>query len=96
MSKETAITPLMEQYLAIKAQHKDGRIVLAFEIDGLDEIVWWVLGWSGRAKVLAPTELREHDELRWLGADELTALDLAESDRALLPFVLPLLNRAPS
>ncbi len=44
----------------------------------------------------APTELREHDELRWLGADELTALDLAESDRALLPFVLPLLKRAPS
>ena len=25
--------------------------------DGLDEIVWWVLGWSGRAKVLAPEEL---------------------------------------
>jgi predicted DNA-binding transcriptional regulator YafY len=43
----------------VKAQHKDGRIVLSFEIDGLDEIVWWVLGWSGRAKVLAPAELRE-------------------------------------
>jgi 8-oxo-dGTP diphosphatase len=38
-----------------------------------------------------PTDLREHDELRWLGAEELVAIDLAESDRALLPFVLPLL-----
>jgi 8-oxo-dGTP diphosphatase len=38
-----------------------------------------------------PTDLREHDELRWLGAEELLAIDLAESDRALLPFVLPLL-----
>ncbi len=39
-----------------------------------------------------PAELREHDELRWLGADELALLDLAESDRSLLPFVLPLLK----
>jgi 8-oxo-dGTP diphosphatase len=38
-----------------------------------------------------PTDLREHDELRWIGAEELLAIDLAESDRALLPFVLPLL-----
>lgn len=39
-----------------------------------------------------PTDLREHDELRWLSAEELLAIDLAESDRALLPFVLPLLD----
>jgi 8-oxo-dGTP diphosphatase len=38
-----------------------------------------------------PAELREHDELRWVDAVGLVALDLAESDRALLPFVLPLL-----
>lgn len=42
-----------------------------------------------------PKELREHDELRWLGVEELQDLDLAESDRALLLFVLPLLKSAP-
>jgi predicted DNA-binding transcriptional regulator YafY len=40
-------------------QHKDGSVILNFQVDGLDEIVWWVLGWSGRAKVLKPERLRE-------------------------------------
>jgi predicted DNA-binding transcriptional regulator YafY len=44
----------------------DRRAVLSFTVDGLDEIVWWVLGWSSRAKVLAPEKLREMvlDKLR--------------------------------
>ena len=37
----------------------DGRAVLSFKVDGLDEILWWVLGWSGRAKVIKPQKLRE-------------------------------------
>jgi predicted DNA-binding transcriptional regulator YafY len=40
-------------------RHEDGRVTLTFRVDGLDEIVWWVLGWSGRAKVIQPEELRE-------------------------------------
>lgn len=40
-------------------RHPDGRATLSFRVDGLDEIVWWVLGWSGRARVLAPEELRQ-------------------------------------
>jgi predicted DNA-binding transcriptional regulator YafY len=40
-------------------RHNDGRVTLMFEVDGLDEIVHWVLGWSGRAKVIRPKELRE-------------------------------------
>lgn len=36
--------------------------------------------------------LREHDEFRWATAEELVSMDLAESDRALLPFVLPLIS----
>ncbi|TWU37504.1 hypothetical protein Q31b_42920 [Novipirellula aureliae] len=39
-------------------RHQDGRVTLTFTIDGLDEIVWWVLSWSGRAKVISPPELR--------------------------------------
>ena len=38
---------------------KDGSVRLRFRVDGLTEIVHWVLGWSGRAKVIQPPELRE-------------------------------------
>lgn len=38
-----------------------------------------------------PSCLREHAEVAWLGAGELQDLDLSDSDRSLLPFVLPLL-----
>ena len=40
-------------------KHRDGSLTLTFRVDGLDEIVHWVLGWSGRAKVMRPKELRE-------------------------------------
>ncbi len=39
-------------------RHKDGSATLRFTVDGLDEITWWILGWSGRAKVVKPAELR--------------------------------------
>jgi predicted DNA-binding transcriptional regulator YafY len=44
----------------------DGSLVLSFQIDGLEEICNWILGWSGRAEVLAPKELRRMvaDQLR--------------------------------
>jgi len=38
----------------------DGQYVtLRFTVDGLDEIVWWVLGYGPNAQVLEPPELRE-------------------------------------
>lgn len=39
-------------------EHPDGTVTLSFRVDGLEEIVWWVLGWSGRAKVVKPEKLR--------------------------------------
>lgn len=39
-------------------KNRDGSILLTFRVDGLEEILWWVLGWTGRAKVLNPPELR--------------------------------------
>jgi predicted DNA-binding transcriptional regulator YafY len=39
-------------------RHKDGTATLSFQVDGLEEILWWVLGWSGRARVIKPPELR--------------------------------------
>jgi predicted DNA-binding transcriptional regulator YafY len=48
------------------SKQKGGRVRLRFTVDGLDEILWWVLGWSGRAKVIEPEKLREMvcDQLR--------------------------------
>lgn len=44
----------------------DGSVVLSFQVDGLDEICNWLLGWSGLAEVLVPNELRNTlaDKLR--------------------------------
>ncbi len=39
-------------------RHKDGSVTLKFLVDGLNEIVHWVLGWSGRSSVIRPQELR--------------------------------------
>lgn len=39
--------------------HKDGSVSLFFRVDGLPEITNWVLGWSGRAEVIRPQELRD-------------------------------------
>jgi 8-oxo-dGTP diphosphatase len=41
-----------------------------------------------------PMTLHEHDQYRWVGREALVELDLADSDRSLLPFILPLLVRA--
>ena len=40
-------------------KQKDGSVILQFRIDGLEEITNWVLFWTGKAKVLQPTELRD-------------------------------------
>jgi proteasome accessory factor B len=39
-------------------RHEDGSVTLSFRVDGLEEIVGWVLGWSGYVEVVRPTELR--------------------------------------
>ena len=39
-------------------RHEDGGVTLIFTLDGLEEVVHWVLGWSGRATVVRPPELR--------------------------------------
>jgi predicted DNA-binding transcriptional regulator YafY len=39
-------------------RHEDGSVTLGFVVDGLTEIVHWVLAWSGRVTVVNPSELR--------------------------------------
>jgi len=40
-------------------KNKDGSVTLTFQVDGLNEILRWVLGWGHRAKVIQPPELRD-------------------------------------
>jgi predicted DNA-binding transcriptional regulator YafY len=40
-------------------RHRDGGATLSFRIDGLDEILWWLLPWTGFAEVVKPIELRQ-------------------------------------
>ena len=39
--------------------HKDGSVTLKFRVDGLEEITNWAISWTGRIKVVQPTELRD-------------------------------------
>ena len=40
-------------------RHGDGSVTLSFTVDGLNELAYWLLGWSGRVTVINPPELRE-------------------------------------
>jgi predicted DNA-binding transcriptional regulator YafY len=37
----------------------DGECLFECEVDGLDEILWWVLGYGGHATVLSPSDLMQ-------------------------------------
>jgi predicted DNA-binding transcriptional regulator YafY len=40
-------------------RNSDGTVTMTFTVDGLNEVVRWVLGWAGRVKVIQPRELRQ-------------------------------------
>jgi predicted DNA-binding transcriptional regulator YafY len=40
-------------------KYKDGSVTLHFEVDGLQEIANWIVGWSQWVKVISPPELRD-------------------------------------
>ena len=39
-------------------RHPDGSATLTFQVDGLDEIVWWLLAWAGFVYIVKPDKLR--------------------------------------
>ena len=39
-------------------RNQNGSATLRFKVDGLDEIIWWLLSWTGSVKVIQPSELR--------------------------------------
>ncbi|RLS43199.1 MAG: transcriptional regulator [Planctomycetota bacterium] len=40
-------------------RNADGTVTMTFTVDGLEEIVRWVVGWAGRVRVTEPKALRE-------------------------------------
>lgn len=40
-------------------RHRDSSVSLKFRVDGLEEIVNWVMTWTGRGVVVSPPQLRE-------------------------------------
>jgi predicted DNA-binding transcriptional regulator YafY len=56
-------------------KNDDGSVTLSFRVDGLEEIVWWVLGWSGVVEVVRPPELRALVIEKLLRALDLNALE---------------------
>ena len=39
--------------------HKDGSLTLSFQVDGLSEILHWILSWAGQVRVQKPDELKD-------------------------------------
>jgi predicted DNA-binding transcriptional regulator YafY len=40
------------------SKHRDGSVTLTFTVDGLDEILNWLLSWTGKVQVQQPPELK--------------------------------------
>jgi len=40
-------------------KHHDGSVTLKFQIDGLEEVLHWILSWAGRVRVIKPTQLQD-------------------------------------
>ena len=40
-------------------RNADGSAIVEFRVDGLEEIIWWILGYGDQVQVLAPKALRE-------------------------------------
>ena len=40
-------------------RQKDGSIILRFQVEGLTEILHWILSWAGRVRVEKPDELKQ-------------------------------------
>ncbi len=39
--------------------HKNGSVILSFRVDGLNEILHWILSWAGQVRVQKPDELKD-------------------------------------
>ena len=40
-------------------KHRDGSLTMTFTVDGLEEILRWILTWTGQVTIIQPDELKE-------------------------------------
>ncbi len=52
------VTETVWHHTQVAKTHRDGSVTLTFRVDGLNEILNWVLSWSGKVTVVNPVELR--------------------------------------
>ncbi|WTG93804.1 (deoxy)nucleoside triphosphate pyrophosphohydrolase [Kitasatospora sp. NBC_01560] len=90
-TEEQALERELMEELGVRARAVE-RLPGAWLVRPGLELHIWVAG------LLAgePRPLEDHDELRWLGPEELAGLDWLEHDRAVLPHVARLLAGAPA
>ena len=53
------VTETIWHHTQIAKAHKDGSLTLNFQVDGLNEILHWILSWAGQVRVQKPDELRD-------------------------------------
>ena len=82
LREELGVEAVVSGVPSLHLEHRPGTA------DGMVQDVWVVTDWAGSASNLAE---EEHDELRWVTAEELPHLDLAHSEH--LPFLRDLLTR---
>jgi predicted DNA-binding transcriptional regulator YafY len=59
-TKEAAsVTETVWHHTQKSRRNSDGTVTMTFRIDGLEEIVRWIVGWAGRVKVIGPEALRK-------------------------------------
>ena len=54
------VTETIWHHTQAAKSHRDGSVTLTFRVDGLNEILNWILSWSGKVTVVHPAELRAH------------------------------------
>jgi len=74
--------------IAVTAKESLGEII--FPHRGRDRVL---AAWRIELAPYTRPSLLEHEELSWAGAAELEGKNLVDSDRRLLPYILPLLER---
>ena len=68
------VTETIWHHTQTAKSHRDGSVTLCFQVDGLNEILHWILSWAGRVQIQKPVELQKlfvqalHDAIQWQSA----------------------------
>ncbi len=54
-----SVTDVIWHHSQQVTQNKDGSVIVEFRVDGINEILWWILGYGDQVQVLAPKALQQ-------------------------------------